>query len=222
MDIMKLLRSFEEFLFEAASWLIFYPSILWRIFTRPLSTMAYSDAEQAQSEDVRYDDAMSPPLVLLLTVVWVNLLANALSPQALPAGTPLDKAVFGSAQTLALIRSLSFSLVPLVAAVTLLRRKSVAVSRETLRGPFYAQCFLAAPCAIMVSIGAAMFRRPDISNLAGAALFCAGGVWFFATQTRWFMQRLQLSWPEALGLAVWSVLKATVYLLALLTPLAFL
>lgn len=220
MDFMKLLRSFEDFLFEAATWLIFYPLILWRILTRPLRTMAYSDAQQASSEERRYDDAISPPLVLVLTVVLLNVAGAALHSDAPKATSALGKALFGSPETLALVRSLVFSLAPLVAAATLLRRKGVHLSRETLRGPFYAQCYLAAPCAIMVSAGLAIFRRPDISDLAGAALVLVGTGWFVVTQTRWFARKLEISWPRALGVAVWALVEAWAYLLALLIPLA--
>ena len=49
MDLLKILRSFEEFLFEAVSWLVFYPLTLWRILRGPLAAMDYSDREQSDS-----------------------------------------------------------------------------------------------------------------------------------------------------------------------------
>lgn len=65
MDLLKILRSFEEFIFEATSWLIFYPMTLWRVLRDPLAAMDYSDREQADSDERRYDDTLSPPLFLL-------------------------------------------------------------------------------------------------------------------------------------------------------------
>lgn len=59
MELLKILRSFEEFLFEAISWLIFYPLTLWRVLRDPLAAMEYSDREQADAEERRYDDALS-------------------------------------------------------------------------------------------------------------------------------------------------------------------
>jgi hypothetical protein len=56
LDFMKLLRSFEEVIFEAISWLVFYPITVWRIAVRPLTTMAYSDAQQTDTDEGRYDD----------------------------------------------------------------------------------------------------------------------------------------------------------------------
>ena len=77
MDFLKILRSFEEFIFEATTWLLFYPLTLWRIVRGPLAAMDYSDREQADPEDKRYDDAISPPLVLLATIVIANFVSVA-------------------------------------------------------------------------------------------------------------------------------------------------
>ena len=140
MDLLKILRSFEEFLFEAVSWLVFYPLTLWRILRGPLAAMDYSDREQSDSEERRYDDALSPPLFLLATIVLTNLLSMALHVPPPPEATDLSRVVYASQQNLVLFRSLAFSLIPLVAAVTLLRHEKKRISRETLRAPFYAQC----------------------------------------------------------------------------------
>jgi hypothetical protein len=218
---MKLLRSFEEFIFEAVTWLIFYPVTLWRIVTRPLTTMAYSDAEQSDADENRYDEALSPPLLLLVTVVAVNAIAGALHPNTPPTGTTVAKALFASPQNLTLFRALIFSLVPLVAAATLLKRTKVALSRETIRPPFYAQCFLATPCCIVIGLGHAIFQRPDIPNAIGATLLIAGAAWFFVTQIRWFRARLAVSWGNAALTALWAFVQAIAYLILVFIPVAF-
>lgn len=218
---MKLLRSFEEFVFEAVSWLVFYPLTLWRIVTRPITTMAYSDGEQLDADDNRYDQALSPPLLLLVTVVAVNAVAGALHPEKLPAVSATTRVLFSSPQNLTLFRALIFSLVPLVAATTLLRRLRVGLSRETLRPPFYAQCYLATPCCIVIGLGHAIFQRPDMSNAVGAALLIAGGAWFFVTQTRWFKARLGVSWANAAFTTVWALVRAVVYFVLILLPVTY-
>jgi uncharacterized membrane protein YozB (DUF420 family) len=219
-DFLKLLRSFEEFLFEATSWLVFYPLTLWRVLARPLRTMAYSDAEQEDDEDGRYDDALTPPLFLLVTVVLMNLIALvAHMPQ--PQGTgALQHAIFSSPQNAALFRALVFSLIPLVAAVTLLRRQKIKLSRETLRPPFYAQCYLAAPCAAFLIGGEVIFQRRDIPNALGLALMLGGLAWFLVTQTRWFASRLAIGPLPAAGIALWALVRALVYFIVLLIPVA--
>jgi len=220
MDFMKLLRSFEEFLFEATSWLVFYPLTLWRVLVRPLETMAYSDAEQGDDEAGRYDDALTPPLFLLITVVLMNGIAlMAHLPKPRLAGT-LQHAIFDSPQNAALFRALIFSLIPLVAAVLLLRRQGVRLSRESLRPPFYAQCYLAGPCAVIMIGGGIIFQRQDVSNLYGLLLMLAGLAWFLTAQTRWFAGRLGIGVVRAAGLAIWALVLALVFFVALLIPLA--
>ncbi|MFN7108214.1 MAG: hypothetical protein ACK4MY_08340 [Brevundimonas sp.] len=220
MDLLKILRSFEEFLFEAVSWLVFYPLTLWRIVRGPLAAMDYSDREQGDSEEHRYDDALSPPLFLLATIVLANLLAMALHIPPPPESSELTKTLFASQQNLILFRSLAFSLVPLVAAVTLLRHEKKRISRETLRAPFYAQCYLAAVCAACVSVGGAIFQRPELPNAIGAAIMLGGAAWFLFVQAHWFARRLNVSISKGAGIAVWAAMRAVIYLFAIVIPIA--
>jgi hypothetical protein len=220
MDFMKLLRSFEEFLFEATSWLVFYPLTLWRVLVRPLETMGYSDAEQGDDEAGRYDDSLTPPLFLLITVVLMNLIALAAHlPQPQGGGT-LQHAIFASPQNAALFRALIFSLIPLVAAVALLRRQGIRLSRESLRPPFYAQCYLAGPCAVFLNGGGVIFQRHDIPNAFGLGLMLVGLTWFLTAQTRWFAARLAIGTPRAAGLAVWALVLALACFIAIIIPVA--
>lgn len=217
MDLIRILRSFEEFVFEATSWLVFYPLTLWRIVRRPLTTMAYSEREQADPEEQRYDDALSPPLLLLATVLLVNLIGAAAHVPPPPGSTEVIKALNASQQNLVLFRSLVFSLVPLVAAATLLRRKGIALSRETLRAPFYAQCYLAAPCAVFISAGGIVLQRRDLPDVIGVLGIAAGTLWFLIVQARWFRAQLSVSWLNGAVTAVWATVRALAYLLAILS-----
>jgi hypothetical protein len=220
LDFLKILRSFEEFIFEAMTWLLFYPRTLWRIVRRPLQTMDYSDHEQSDPPEKQYDDALSPPLLLLFTVVLVNLLGIALHVPP-PAEAPgAMKVIVASQQNLVLFRSLVFSLPPLVAAATLLGRQKVPLSREALRGPFYAQCYLAAPSAIFMGVGEIIFQRHDIPNLLGLTLMMAGAGWFLWAQTRWFASRLGVSLANAAVTAIWALARALIYLLLILIPIS--
>ena len=220
MDLLKILRSFEEFLFEAVSWLVFYPLTLWRILRGPLAAMDYSDREQSDSEEHRYDDALSPPLFLLATIVLANLISLALHVPPPPEVSTVTRTLLASQQNLILFRSLAFSLIPLVAAVTLLRHEKKRISRETLRPPFSAQCYLAALCAAFVSVGGTIFQRPDLPNAVGAAIMIGGTCWFLFVQSRWFARRLGISVVKGVGVAVWAMGRALIYLLAILIPIA--
>ncbi len=221
MDLLKILRSFEEFLFEAVSWLIFYPLTLWRVLRGPLAAMDYSDREQTEDETHRYDDALSPPLFLLATIVLTNLLSMALHVPPPPESSEITRTIYASQQNLILFRSLTFSLIPLVAAVTLLRHQQRRISRETLRGPFYAQCYLAAVCAAFVSIGGSIFQRPELPNVIGAAIMICGAGWFLFVQSHWFARRMNVSVAKGASIAVLAVGRALIYLFAILIPIAF-
>lgn len=220
MDFLKILRSFEEFIFEAATWLIFYPLTLWRVVRQPLTTMAYSDAEQSDSDDRRYDDALSPPLLLLFTILIatiVSLAAHIPDPQTNSAAV---KTLYSTPQNLLLFRSLMFSLVPLISAASLLHQQKKHLSRETLRPPFYAQCYLAAPCALFISAGIDIFQRPDLPNAVGVTIMILGVAWFMAVQTRWFRHKLTLGYLAAAWLATWSVLRALIVMIVVLLIVA--
>jgi hypothetical protein len=220
MDLLKILRSFEEFLFEAVSWLVFYPLTLWRILRGPVAAMDYSDREQSDSEEHRYDDALSPPLFLLATIVLANLISLALHVPPPPEVSTVTRTLFASQQNLILFRSLAFSLIPLVAAVTLLRHEKKRISRETLRPPFYAQCYLAAVCAAFVSVGGSIFQRPELPNAVGAAIMIAGTCWFLFVQSHWFARRLNIAVTKGAGIAVLALVRALIYLQAILIPIA--
>ena len=221
MNFMVLLRSFEEFIFEAVSWLIFYPLMLWRIITRPLTTMAYSDREQGEPDQLRYNEALSPPLLLFVTVFALNGIGNFLH-QELASDSAIMRALFSSVQNLALFRAIVFSATPLIAATIYLRRSKQPISRENLRPPFYAQCYLATPVAIFVSMGHIIFRRDDIPNVIGIALMVVGAIWFAIIQVRWFHSRLSLTWIGAIITTLGSLTLALGYLALLVVPLAIL
>lgn len=211
MDFLKILRSFEEFIFEAMTWLLFYPMTLWRIVTRPISTMAYSDGEQLEVDEGRYDDAISPPLLLLITLVLTNLFGMALHVPPAAGPSTLLKAIESSPQNLVLFRSMAFSLLPLVAAVTLLIAEKARPSRQNLRPPFYAQCYLVAPLAMALSSGGMVYQRRDIDNAWGLGLMAAAAIWFTVAETRWFAGKLSIAAAKAFGLTTVVVLVALVF-----------
>jgi len=220
MDFLKILRSFEEFLFEATAWLLFYPMTVWRIMRHPLAAMSYSDRQQHEPDDRRYDEAMSPPLVLLVTLVLANLIAAAAHVPPPESTTHLAHTLLNSQQNLVLFRSLLFSLVPLISAASLVHLQKKKLSRQSLMEPFYAQCYLAAPCACFVGLGGLILQRPDISNAYGVAIIIAGTTWFLWVQSAWFAQKLGVARARGAVLAGWAMARAVVYMMAILIPFA--
>ena len=220
MDLLKILRSFEEFLFEVVTWLFFYPRTLWRIVWRPHSMMAYAESEERQPEENRFDDALSPPMLLLVTLLVGNAVGWAAHVARPPEASQLSHALFSSEQNLLLFRCLIFSLIPLVAALTLLRKQGVPIARLSLRKPFYAQCYLAAPFALASSLGAIGLQRSGWYADAGLAVLAICTAWLLSVQTRWFQQYLQIGVLAALSTAIWAFIRAIIYLLLIILPVA--
>jgi len=207
MDFVKLLRSFEEFLYEIMAWLLFYPRTLWRVMCRPLAMMRYSDQEQHDKAEEQYKDAISPPLFMVISIVIAHLLEQSIH----HSGTLRDgvRGIFQTDQSFFLLRCVVYSLYPLTYAGALVRRLDGPLDRATLRAPFFAQCYVTAPFTLFGGIAAIGLRMaPAIQWGAGVLLFCAA-VWYLLVQTRWFMEHTNMSPPRAFRLSLGLFVMAT-------------
>jgi hypothetical protein len=205
MDFMKLLKSFEDLLYEVLSWFVFYPLTLWRSVRRPQTAMrrAIATAGAAETAD---DDTLSPPLFLLVTL----LIAHGIEIGVVRgAGSELLPTLLQKDSNLLLLRAVAFSIFPLVMAVVWLRQRGAAVNRGTLRAPFYGQCCLAAPAALAISVGVLVARVPHgAAAVAGVAIVAVATVWYIAVETRWFADELSCSRARAASLAILAYLTA--------------
>ena len=202
MDFLKILRSIEELLYEVISWLVFYPKTLWMTLSGPLRAMAYSDREQRDKPEQQYLETLSPPMFLVLSILiaWGIERAAHLS---LPAShTDLGQMIQASSQNLLIFRALAYSIFPLMFAVAGLRLDGEQLTRESLRAPFFAQCYLGGTLAIALGLGATGIRYPDETlSLVGVGLILAAFVWYLAVQWRW-LRRGDRAGP--LKAAVWT------------------
>ncbi|MCU1125366.1 hypothetical protein JAK51_03810 [Stenotrophomonas maltophilia] len=155
MDLIRLLRSLEEFLYELVGWLVFYPRTLWRVLVRPGEVAQYTRREFAKDEEHRFADAISPVLMLILSVVIAHGLEMAVRTPTLAIQGPVGKLLFGSEQGILLTRSAIFCMFALGAALGTLWRQKLPVNRDTLREPFSIQAFIACPFVILLSISGA-------------------------------------------------------------------
>jgi hypothetical protein len=207
MDFIGIIRSLEELLYEVMSWLIFYPRTLWKTLRDPAGVAAYSDAEQDQQPDERYTETLSPPLLLMITMVLTYALSHWIGVDEPVATTEAGQVVTESPQNLLLLRALIFAIIPLVISVICMRGGGISIDRTTLRRPFYSQCFLVAPFALMVQSALAVYPLPAYGTFA-AILGLVAVLWFIWAQTGWFAARLYLSRRVALVWATASVLAA--------------
>jgi hypothetical protein len=222
MDFIKIIRSLEEFLYEVMSWIIFYPRTILRILLHPTRMTTYSEAEQDDLPSDRFTDALSPPLLLMLTIVLTHGLELA-SGMELPHFTgPVADLLIGNDANLLLFRALVFATIPLLVSWVALRRAGKEVDRVTLRAPFYGQCYLVTPFALFLSIGITLSRMDGLVAQSGQGMILLALGWFFVAQTQWFRLQQQRTLFQAVGMALLAVSIAFLAILAIAVILALL
>ncbi len=217
MDFMKIIESLDEALYTVMGWLVFYPITLSRALVRPLRMMAYADREVSDSPEQQYDDAIRPPLFLFLTLLISHGIENAVIGE-----NPLMKdrhglsALVDSDLALLTMRLIMFSLFTLMMAVRLLRRQGVRLTHENLRRPFYGQCFITAPLALLVGLGALSLDALHPFLLwGGRALTLTALIWYIAVQTIWFARKLNISLFAGFAQAAMAMIYATMMFVVL-------
>lgn len=212
MNFFQIIRSLEDLLYEVMSWLIFYPRTLWRTVVRPNAIMAYTVEELRDTTEDRFADLLSPPLYLMLSLLIAHGIEKTLGVTAEEATEILGdtgRMIVGSEQNLLLFRSFVFALFPLVASVGLIRRKGVALDRNSMKGPFYQQCYFGGTYGLAASTASAMVRHAlEPMKMAGLALALIGSIWYLWVQTRWIERELGLGSAKSIGLSVWFFLLA--------------
>jgi hypothetical protein len=219
MNFMQWLNSLDELLYEVVSWLLFFPLTLARVIQRPVIMMEYAQAQLLLPEDKQYLSSLSPPIFLVLSL----LLSHAAEMSAMGVN-PIIKSNHGLAGlvsdnfSLLLLRVIIFSIFPLVLAAYATRLQPGGLDRDTLRGPFYAQCYITAPVLLLLSLGNIALEGASATlHLAGLAAFAAAAVFYLAVQSAWLAHQLGIPvWRGALhaGLAGFGTL---VLVLAIMT-----
>lgn len=212
MNFFNLLKSLDELLYEIMSWLIFYPLTLGRTLVRPLKMMDYSDIEQGDAADQQYTDTLPPPLFLLLTLILGHAIELSLVGQAEQVGSKVGlSALISDDSSLILLRTATFSIFPLILAARLVRGQGKALDRASLRAPFYAQCYVAAPFALMSGVSENLIRLAHTwSVLTGAGLYLFALLWFGSLQILWFRQHLHCGALRATGQASRAMVESLV------------
>lgn len=215
MNVLTILRSVEELLYEVMSWLLFYPRTLWMTLTRPLSTMRYSDQEQRDKPEKQYLETLSPPLFLVLSLLLAHGLELALGLGIGTSRSPLAQDITRNDQTLLAFRALLFSVHALAFAWVSLKLEKKRIDRETLRTPFFAQCYLSGATTMMVSLASVGIRCPnDAATVVGLAVIAITTVWYLVIQRRWLMRLDGMTGWRA---GVWAVGTFTVSTCVVLT-----
>lgn len=210
---MQWLNSLDELLFEIVSWIIFFPITLWKVIRAPFVAMAYAEAELASDNDDQFSETLSPPIFLIFALVIAHAIGIAMGGGV----NPVVRSHHGLASlvndntTLLLLRIVIFSVFPLMLAARYSRKRFGVLSRKTLKSPFYAQCFVAAPFALMVSAGLNLSQLHHVAwTLTGAALAVAAFLTYSVLQILWFARSLDQSMVRAFGNASAAMIESLV------------
>jgi len=220
LDFLKLIRSFEDLLFELLCWLIYYPRTLWLVVRHPLRMVDYSNHEQTDAEEEQYSDTLSPPLLLLITLGLLHGLELSLNTQHIQAHNAVGAMVVGSDENLILWRSFVYGLLPLFAALHVVRHKRQPLERKYLRPPFFGQCYLVSAYALMVAIATMTTQHASPERwVIGQSAVGLATLWYLWVQSMLFRTMLDMrplrAWGGAILVFV-AALSAAV-LIALLT-----
>lgn len=203
MDMLKIVRSIEALLFEAMTWVLFYPRTLWRCLFQPDWIIAYTDKELVERPGEQFTDMISPPLFLIISVAITYGIGVALGARLQPGDSESLRLIAGKVENLLAFRALFLSIFPITMAAGLLQARGQPLERDALRNPFYLQCYLAAPFAIMAGSASALLEVPGNNHqIIGGALMTVALLWLTTVQTRWFYHQTAGGWWTAFGLAL--------------------
>lgn len=219
MGFLKIIRSVEEFLYEAMTWLLFYPRTFWRCVRNPDWIVAYTDKELGESPGEQFTDLISPPLFLIISIFIAHGIELSLGNRLPLTTSKAINEIAASEQNLLAFRALLFSVFPLVMAAGFLHTRGTPIDRETLRSPFFLQCYLAAPFAVVTSSAVAFLRAHGSTySIIGGVMLATSLIWYVVVQTRWLYKQIEKGWWRAFGLAVGYLLLA-VLLVALIATI---
>lgn len=212
---MKWLSSLDELLYEVMSWLLFFPVTLWRATMTPFRLMAEVERQAILPDEEQYGAILSPPLFLALSLLLAHASATALGQaDALIANKHGLASLVNDNTTALALRIVVFAGFALFLAARLVRTSGVALSRMTLRQPFYEQCYPAAVFALGLGAGTslALVSQP-LTQRAGELLVIGSIANFVVLEVRWFAQKRGTGIFRAVGQVAWALVQAAALML---------
>jgi hypothetical protein len=207
MDIIKILQTLEEALYEVTTWLVLLPKTYFKVVIRPDWIQRYITIEWMKELPERFKNYLSPLLFWIFVVVlpYIFIFKIPLSKTAflrpLLASFPQDTNIIFTAIILLIM--------PAVFSVMLLKVSGKPIDKETLKHVFYMQCYCCAPfqAATIPSyiVSYLVDLKPDLPQgivTFSSLLFYVGIVWFIIAQTFIFKQELNKHWQKALGIVI--------------------
>ena len=229
----KVLQSVEELIFQIATWLVLLPKTLLQVLKRPQWAPEYVSEELQKDVTERFSSQMSPVLFWVLIGLVPHLLTidllGSMSESRVASEKEWVRFVRSSWEARLLVISIFALSGPLAFSTAIARDRKETVSRESLRSPFYGQCYAFAPAYLFLVPAVAFTLRYD-QNVPGGAVgfwyatsWITAALWILFSETTILSVELQTARPAAfratlryLGRTLWVLL-----LLELLVITAF-
>lgn len=201
MIFFHILKSLDELLYELMTWLFFYPVTLWRSVSRPLRMMEYARTELRKKTGDQFRETLRPPIFLLVTLVIAHIVElEVVGDSKLVTSHEGLADYINDDTTLIIFRIVAFALFPVMMATIETHLMKERINRSTLQQPFYAQCFLAAPFALALSLASTAIRYSNADlQTAGIIVIAVSSIAYIWTQTRWLRQSTPASGSRALA-----------------------
>lgn len=159
MDILKIIQSLQDFMYELVVWVLLLPKTIFRAVFRPGWMVAYVNEEWEKKPEDRFDEYLSPALFLLVVAVIPNTLFSWMGRNVVTSDVTAqlteDNLV---ASTLAVLVCLLIYLF----WIQILSKQPVR--RSVLKRLFFIQCYLVAP-AQLIYVLLAVFGLNTIGTL---------------------------------------------------------
>ncbi len=200
-DFISAIRMLEQFTYELMLWMYFYPLTILRVLINPGWALSFVGTETGKNEEEAFQTAMRPVLLLVISLC-IGLLLVPLRPEeaAILAKTSrLGKIVTESTLALIAYRTIVFAMFPIVGAILYDLTTPGAVSRNSLRQPFYQQCYILAPFALVISPCLVLLGRGNSWAIIGSV---AIHIWMLSAQYVFFRRYAQFRVLIAAGAAL--------------------
>lgn len=189
MDFFNFTKAIEQGVYDVMMWILFYPYTLVRVILRPVRMMRFVLTETNADPETAFGSAMRPALFLLISLILGSMLVPLSdSALAIMRQTELGVALADSWLRLMVFRMVSFSFFPLAGAVIFEQFRVGRMTRDSLRVPFYQQCYICAPFALVLSPFMAHLDRGEDAPVIVLALVTTA--WFAVAQYLFFRRFL--------------------------------
>ncbi len=182
MDIVKLIQSLQELVFEIVVWILLLPKTLFRALVRPDQMVKYVNSELGKEPEKQFDDYVPPVLFFLLLAVIPAAFYTWTGQGTSEDGGLLSQLTENNVLASAITTSISL-LIYLVWIEGLNKRP---LRRSGLRRLFFIQCYLVTPAQLIYTLLLTSFgsMNPIVVGLLGTVILISYEAFAFSDELK--------------------------------------